>query len=225
MPRASSRSRRRCSKSRRARCAALAEPARRAVPRGDRDDLRVEGPRRRDGHGQVRARRRQDRLHPRLDRHARLLHAPGRSEPRRPRHDRLGDVVIAISNSGESDEILRVLPLIKRRGAKVIAITGRASSTLAARVRRAPRRGRREGGVPDEPRADREHHRRARARGRARRRAARRARLRERRLRDAPSGRRARPQAPPARVRRDAHRATSSRAWAWAPRSRRPSSR
>src|SRR5512140_3430160 len=36
------------------------------------------------------------------------------------------DVVIAISYSGESDEILKVLPLIKRRGAKVIAITGRA---------------------------------------------------------------------------------------------------
>ncbi|NJD88572.1 MAG: KpsF/GutQ family sugar-phosphate isomerase [Betaproteobacteria bacterium] len=43
-----------------------------------------------------------------------------------------GDVVVAISNSGESDEILRILPLIKRRGAKVIAITGRAHSTLAA---------------------------------------------------------------------------------------------
>jgi len=43
-----------------------------------------------------------------------------------------GDVVIAISNSGESDEILRILPLIKRRGAKVIAITGRAQSTLAS---------------------------------------------------------------------------------------------
>ena len=42
-----------------------------------------------------------------------------------------GDVVIAISNSGESDEILRILPLIKRRGAKVIAITGREQSTLA----------------------------------------------------------------------------------------------
>jgi arabinose-5-phosphate isomerase len=43
-----------------------------------------------------------------------------------------GDVVIAISNSGESDEILRILPVIRRRGAKVIAITGRAQSTLAA---------------------------------------------------------------------------------------------
>jgi len=42
------------------------------------------------------------------------------------------DVVIAISNSGESDEILAVLPVIKRRGAKVIAITGRGDSTLAA---------------------------------------------------------------------------------------------
>ncbi|HUL55511.1 MAG TPA: KpsF/GutQ family sugar-phosphate isomerase [Usitatibacter sp.] len=41
------------------------------------------------------------------------------------------DVVLAISYSGESDEIARILPLIKRRGAKVVAITGRAQSTLA----------------------------------------------------------------------------------------------
>jgi arabinose-5-phosphate isomerase len=41
------------------------------------------------------------------------------------------DVVLAISYSGESEEIQRVLPIIKRRGAKVIAITGRAQSTLA----------------------------------------------------------------------------------------------
>ena len=41
------------------------------------------------------------------------------------------DTVIAISYSGESDEILRILPVIKRRGARVIAITGRATSTLA----------------------------------------------------------------------------------------------
>ncbi|HET7547111.1 MAG TPA: KpsF/GutQ family sugar-phosphate isomerase [Usitatibacter sp.] len=41
------------------------------------------------------------------------------------------DVVVAISYSGESDEILRILPLIKRRGTAVIAITGRAKSTLA----------------------------------------------------------------------------------------------
>jgi arabinose-5-phosphate isomerase len=41
------------------------------------------------------------------------------------------DVVIAISYSGESGEILSILPVIKRRGAKLIAITGRAASTLA----------------------------------------------------------------------------------------------
>ena len=41
------------------------------------------------------------------------------------------DVVIAISYSGESEEISTILPFIKRRGAKVIAITGRAQSTLA----------------------------------------------------------------------------------------------
>src|SRR6202162_4741646 len=41
------------------------------------------------------------------------------------------DVVIAISYSGESDEIQKILPVIKRRGAAVIAITGRAQSTLA----------------------------------------------------------------------------------------------
>ncbi|HXZ49141.1 MAG TPA: KpsF/GutQ family sugar-phosphate isomerase [Usitatibacter sp.] len=42
-----------------------------------------------------------------------------------------GDVVVAISYSGESEEILKVLPIIKRRGAPVIAITGRPASTLA----------------------------------------------------------------------------------------------
>lgn len=42
-----------------------------------------------------------------------------------------GDVVIAISYSGESGELLAILPLLKRRGATVIAMTGRANSTLA----------------------------------------------------------------------------------------------
>ena len=41
------------------------------------------------------------------------------------------DVVIAISNSGESMELLNILPSIKRQGAKLIAITGRPQSTLA----------------------------------------------------------------------------------------------
>lgn len=41
------------------------------------------------------------------------------------------DLVIAISYSGESDEIVRILPNIKLLGAKLIAITGNANSTLA----------------------------------------------------------------------------------------------
>ena len=42
-----------------------------------------------------------------------------------------GDIVIAISNSGETDEILKILPQLKRRGTPIIAITGRPMSTLA----------------------------------------------------------------------------------------------
>lgn len=41
------------------------------------------------------------------------------------------DVVITLSNSGESDEILAIMPPIKRLGALVIAITGNDHSTLA----------------------------------------------------------------------------------------------
>jgi arabinose-5-phosphate isomerase len=42
-----------------------------------------------------------------------------------------GDVFIAISHSGESEELLSILPQVKRRGAKLIALTGRRDSTLA----------------------------------------------------------------------------------------------
>jgi arabinose-5-phosphate isomerase len=42
-----------------------------------------------------------------------------------------GDVVIAISNSGETEEMLRILPAIKRIGAHVVAMTSNGSSTLA----------------------------------------------------------------------------------------------
>ena len=41
------------------------------------------------------------------------------------------DVVIAVSNSGESDELLQIVPLIKRQGAKLVVIGGNAKSTLA----------------------------------------------------------------------------------------------
>ena len=42
-----------------------------------------------------------------------------------------GDVVLAISNSGETDELLTILPLIKRLGVPLITLTGRSGSTLA----------------------------------------------------------------------------------------------
>jgi arabinose-5-phosphate isomerase len=42
-----------------------------------------------------------------------------------------GDVFIAISHSGESEELVTILPSIKRRGARLIALTGRPGSTLA----------------------------------------------------------------------------------------------
>ncbi len=41
------------------------------------------------------------------------------------------DVVIALSNSGETDELLAILPTFKQRGVKIIAIVGNDSSTLA----------------------------------------------------------------------------------------------
>jgi arabinose-5-phosphate isomerase len=42
-----------------------------------------------------------------------------------------GDVVIAISNSGETEEVVRILPVIKRLGASLIGMSGNANSTLA----------------------------------------------------------------------------------------------
>ncbi|MDO4795433.1 MAG: KpsF/GutQ family sugar-phosphate isomerase [Brachymonas sp.] len=41
------------------------------------------------------------------------------------------DVVLAISNSGESEELARVLPVLKRQGVPLIAITGKPQSSLA----------------------------------------------------------------------------------------------
>jgi arabinose-5-phosphate isomerase len=42
------------------------------------------------------------------------------------------DVVLALSNSGETDELLMLLPALKRKGNALVAMTGRADSTLAA---------------------------------------------------------------------------------------------
>ena len=42
-----------------------------------------------------------------------------------------GDVVVALSNSGETDEILQLLPALKKRNVAIIAIIGNTDSTLA----------------------------------------------------------------------------------------------
>ena len=46
-----------------------------------------------------------------------------------------GDVVLAISNSGESDELVAILPVLSRLGVALVAITGGRHSTLARQAR------------------------------------------------------------------------------------------
>jgi arabinose-5-phosphate isomerase len=41
------------------------------------------------------------------------------------------DALLALSYSGESDELLAILPLVKRTGVRIVALTGNLSSTLA----------------------------------------------------------------------------------------------
>jgi arabinose-5-phosphate isomerase len=41
------------------------------------------------------------------------------------------DVLIALSYSGESEELIGIVPLAKRKGAKLVALTGNTQSTLA----------------------------------------------------------------------------------------------
>lgn len=44
------------------------------------------------------------------------------------------DVVLALSNSGETDEMLTILPIIKRLGVPLVALTGKRDSTLATQA-------------------------------------------------------------------------------------------
>ena len=41
-----------------------------------------------------------------------------------------GDVVLALSHSGETEEVVALLPHVRRRGARLVALTGRRGSTL-----------------------------------------------------------------------------------------------
>ena len=42
-----------------------------------------------------------------------------------------GDVVLAVSNSGETEELLKLLPIVKRLGLKLVVMTGRPQSALS----------------------------------------------------------------------------------------------
>ena len=75
------------------------------------------------------------------------------------------DVVIAMSRSGETEEVIRLLESIRRIGARLIAITGEPRSTLGKAADVTLDCGIARGSLPVQSRADREHHRGARARG------------------------------------------------------------
>ena len=88
--------------------------------------LNCKRPRHRERHRQVRPHRAQDRLHDGEHRHAGLLRAPGRSEPRRPRHDRPRRRVHRhLELRRKRGAACDIVPLVKRRGAKLVAITGK----------------------------------------------------------------------------------------------------
>jgi len=44
-----------------------------------------------------------------------------------------GDIVIVLSNSGETDELIAILPSLQKRGVSIISIVGNVDSTLARR--------------------------------------------------------------------------------------------
>ena len=113
------------------------------------------------------------------------------------------DVLIALSNSGESAELLAIVPFIKREGARLIAITGNRRLYVGARSGRPSGCWRRGGSVSARPGAHGKHHCGSRARRRAGGRIARSARLRSRRFCAFASRRRARPS--PAHLRARCH--------------------
>ncbi len=45
-----------------------------------------------------------------------------------------GDILVAVSNSGETEEMIRILPAVKRLGIPVICMTGKVNSTMARKA-------------------------------------------------------------------------------------------
>jgi D-arabinose 5-phosphate isomerase GutQ len=116
------------------------------------------------------------------------------------------DVLLALSNSGETDEVLLLIPHVSRLGVPLIAVTGNPKSSLARAARVHLDVSVAEEACPAQPGAHRQHHGDAGAGRRARGGDARGARFHARRFRALASRRHARPQAAAARLRRHAHR-------------------
>ena len=74
-----------------------------------------------------------------------------------------GDVVLALSYGGETEEIVALLPTLQRLKIPIVALTGQAASSLAARQRCRPRLQRERRSVLAESCADGVDHRRSRA--------------------------------------------------------------
>ena len=118
------------STSRRARSMALKARQGEGFVAALRGDARVPRPRRRDGHGQVRPRRPQDRRDARLDRHAGVFRASRRGEPWRPRH---GDRGRRRGSRSRTRARATRCAIVRRQAdpaLKIIAMTGLADSSL-----------------------------------------------------------------------------------------------
>jgi arabinose-5-phosphate isomerase len=68
------------------------------------------------------------------------------------------DLVLAISNSGESEELTAILPVLKRLGVPLIAITGGIDLDAGAPRGRHDRQHCRSGSLPAQPGPDGKHH-------------------------------------------------------------------
>ena len=138
--------------------AALQRQLGQAFGQAVRDAGARQGPRDRDRHRQERPCRPEACGHLRLDRHAGLLRASERGQPRRSRHDRQDDAIVAISWSGESFEIGNIVTYSRRFKVPLVAITSRAEFGARQAGRRGAGAAARQGSLPARPGADHLHH-------------------------------------------------------------------
>ena len=106
-------------------------PHRRFVRAGGGPDISPPGPGDGQRNGQIGSGRPEDRLHHGLNRDPGFFLHPAEGIHGDLGMIMKGDVVIAISNSGETEEMLRILPVDQAPGGPLIAMSGNPASTLA----------------------------------------------------------------------------------------------